>query len=889
LMAASEIVVEQQCHGYKGGHQLLGGSIKLARQDQDTVDRLSDISGALRPDESFSPYLTCYPLPRADYYVIGRTWQDLEARRAGCVLTRSFLLKTQDWMELRSVADLIHQFIPINRQDLRAETFVLRVTEVQAMPPASLSRTVELTEALFLEDRQPIVVFGASDADLIITRLLTALWPGMRRGFSACSFALGPRSASGQPFDLLFSPKDLRSRFAKWEGRRIDGSGERDAIVRHKWSLGTARRIFEDPTPALSKVDILGVLASDNVGDESKLRLTLLWNDLAEQLHESPTAILGMLDVLHSQVNSSCLSNKDLSPAVLDAVQRSEGMPAPKRLAFLIPLALKLTNMRVPISLAAELKRALTFTTAADISAATRLLVSVLPDGNLMTRLLFAGIGDGLARKSRRFLEEQVFSLIDDERLIFLIAVSRVFSKEFVGAMPGNTDKAWIERLSSAFKFPPNNISREAKRSIIKNLSDGQQLPLLRTCLHGAHFSDVLDTLKAIWNNSKLTIEVFDPIILEAVRGRHELLELRNFLLALPESSATTRLIVASLGSSVDDVDWILNEQRLSVVKRGTMLQIAFSQASDALLGTLARRRKVMESVIETFNSAQSVLPPAPPYVKALAWSDVNIDLVLSSAWPLLPSLEEKLRGNLLDTFIYKGLRFAKPSSNELIGQMMSDIAFDVNPDYLVANAVAPESTSVRIGDNLVLLNQAADRLRREVLRSIDKLSLRLIQNRPENISDAGIIAWADLIRDSGQVNPIGQLRAAGSALTFALRNQKKENASALVAESFPLVYRELKQGKEPPSVWSIFFPDWDRCKVMRKELIAAFVSSSWPALDLLRAALPTGDLDRIAGGLLKDDRGTRFLRVLTEHLGDLDSAERKRVERVLDHYQRGK
>ena len=85
-----EIQIEQQCHGYKGGHQLLGTSVKLAREDQEIIDRLSDVSGSLRPDEKFPPYLTSYPVPSGDYYVIAKTWQDLEARRAGCVLTRSF-------------------------------------------------------------------------------------------------------------------------------------------------------------------------------------------------------------------------------------------------------------------------------------------------------------------------------------------------------------------------------------------------------------------------------------------------------------------------------------------------------------------------------------------------------------------------------------------------------------------------------------------------------------------------------------------------------------------------------------------------------------------------------------------------------------------------------
>src|ERR1017187_4152239 len=123
-----EIRVEQMCHGYKGGHQLLGTSVKLAREDQDTIDRLSDISGALRPEERFAPYLTTYPVQSGEYYVVAKTWQDLEARRAGCVLTRSFLIRSNDWVTLADVQELTRQFRVIDRQDLELEPFTIEST-----------------------------------------------------------------------------------------------------------------------------------------------------------------------------------------------------------------------------------------------------------------------------------------------------------------------------------------------------------------------------------------------------------------------------------------------------------------------------------------------------------------------------------------------------------------------------------------------------------------------------------------------------------------------------------------------------------------------------------------------------------------------------------------
>ncbi|MFL6388859.1 MAG: hypothetical protein ACJ71U_15360 [Terriglobales bacterium] len=879
-MAVNRIQVEQQCHGYKGGHQLLATSVKLVREDQDTIDRLSDISGALRPDERFSPYLTAYPLPSGEYYVLAKTWQDLDARRAGCVLTRSFLIRLGDWIHFEDVQGLIQRLKPVDRHNVLVEPFDMDSDNNRNIPPVNLCRTTELVEALFLEERQPIVVFGTTESDLIITRLLTAFWPGIKRNFSTCSFALGPRTVAGRPFDLVFSPKELRSRFAKWEGRRIDGSGERDPVMRHKWSAATSRRIFEDPSPALSRIDALGILSRDRTGDESRLRLALLWNDLVEQLKESPTAILGMLDILQSQTEDLSKYSHEINVAVSEAIKRSSGMEASKTLEFLVPLCNKLADTPIPLGIVLKLRRSIAQTTAGDVSAAIRLIASSLPNGKFITRILFAGIGAGIAKVPAQFLDEQLFSKLTDEHLMLLLAVSKQFSMELVGEEPASLDSLWIDRLAEALNFPASQLTKRAKSNITENLINEMQLPLLEACMREAHLSEVLRVLKALWKKSKLAIPAFDSVLLAAVKGRSELLELRNVTLAMPATSGTVRLLLSSLNACIEDFEWTIHERRVGHAIRSKMIGVLFEQSSATVLATLARKQDLLEDLQRNFDA--SVYSAAIyPYLKTLAWSDLDIDVVLSVALPLLQQIRSHSRSEILSIFIYKALRYSQRSSNESICHLISDEQFVVNPDYLVANAVSPESTATRISDNLLILNRSHPRVRREVLRYIDNLSLRVSQHQPEKLTDDGINSWSELIRDAGEINPVGQMRAAGTALAFAL-TQLKKNVSPLVVVSFPLVYRELKQGKETPLLWAIFFQDWDRCKAVRKELIESFIKSSWPPLDLLKASLPTGDLDRILGRLLKDERGSKYLKRLTTYIGELAPAEREKVEEAI-------
>ena len=89
--------IHQQLHGYRNGHQLLETSVRLDEKDQDLIDYLSDISGPLRPSERFDTYISAYPLPSQKYYALARTEQDLNAPRAGCVITKTLLVPMDFW------------------------------------------------------------------------------------------------------------------------------------------------------------------------------------------------------------------------------------------------------------------------------------------------------------------------------------------------------------------------------------------------------------------------------------------------------------------------------------------------------------------------------------------------------------------------------------------------------------------------------------------------------------------------------------------------------------------------------------------------------------------------------------------------------------------------
>ncbi|MEZ6064152.1 MAG: hypothetical protein R3B90_00245 [Planctomycetaceae bacterium] len=89
--------MHQLVHGYKKGHSLLAGSCSLPKAALETVTELSDLSGPLPVGATIPSYLVAYPVPDSGFYALGRTWQDTDAPRSGCVITHTLLIPEDAW------------------------------------------------------------------------------------------------------------------------------------------------------------------------------------------------------------------------------------------------------------------------------------------------------------------------------------------------------------------------------------------------------------------------------------------------------------------------------------------------------------------------------------------------------------------------------------------------------------------------------------------------------------------------------------------------------------------------------------------------------------------------------------------------------------------------
>jgi hypothetical protein len=824
--------IEQQLHGYRGGHQLLATSATLIRADQDLIDRLSDLSGPLAPGQEFNPYLTTYPLPSGAFYVVARTWQDKAATRAGCVLTRSLLVPIAYWLDRPSLPFLLEVLGPVEKLN-RSVSALKIAAEDRPLPSVADARTAELVEALFLETRQPIVMFDVDAADSIIARLLTALWPGMRRQFAACGFALGPRSLEGRPFDFLCAPKSSRLRFFDWPGRKIDESANRSP--RHRWTGPAADQIFLSPTPNLSSFDALGVLQSDIQGDGGALRIALLWNELLEKSKTSPNAALGLLDILASQ-NASA-SARSLLSTLSEAVELSRREnTAFEHLRFLMTLLGKFSGRPMPLSLLRRIRTSADAVSRQDASQALEFLASADSLGRRLPRILCAGLADGIAAAMPADISVNAFSGLNPETRLMLISASEALDQRIVRSLLDSPSMAWANTIRLALEFPAAHLRLRAAGRLVPKLDHKDQLPVLQGILNGAAWPVIARVIEQLWRGCELKIAEFDDPILRAAVHAHAMQSLREEICDLSETAATDRLLTKTLELGEADLDWLLASETLGASRKIRVFSVLVSYSDDYGLGRVFANMRLKADALQLLSGggvAESV-----PVGRILVATSITSQEEFKIGLEVLDRVGESFLQRGLARLLLKSL-FAhsgwggRRSTSELVGKLCARL----EAMEIIAEATDQTFSSDQLNVNIGLLNDAPQSVRTSILERVDQLSERIIDFRKSIFDVNSTRAWAGLIADASGVSPQAQLRAAEVVLPFALK-MKYGPASPLIIATFPLVYAELARGHAAPSLFSFFFfSDWDRCDVLRRGLVDAFMHSEWPPADLLVAA----------------------------------------------------
>jgi hypothetical protein len=226
--------IAQTLHGYAQGHRLLAHGGDIRESEFNELERLSDLSGYLPADASFTAYHTGFPCGR--YFAFACTWPDHDAPRRGTVLTHTLLIPIECWIEHANPFgwSVLHRQ-PASADEREAYSAPLS-GEPSSLEPSALS-TAELRGLLALwfgQGERPVLWAGESPSLHVVRTLWSWLWVDLRRSFAFCTYALQVRTVQGRPFDLLMVPPtalgafhDLEASGAWWlEGRLRRGEPE---------------------------------------------------------------------------------------------------------------------------------------------------------------------------------------------------------------------------------------------------------------------------------------------------------------------------------------------------------------------------------------------------------------------------------------------------------------------------------------------------------------------------------------------------------------------------------------------------------------------------------------------------------------------------------------
>lgn len=834
-----------QIHKYRSGHQIVSSTIDLERHDQDTIDRLSDISGQIRPGEKFAPYFTCYPLPSEKYFVVARSWQDLKAPRTGCVVTKSLVIDIEEWKKSDYVTNYFYCLLRgIEGEGILSEPIIEReITE-----PVFASNVNELVEALFLEQRKPVVVFNSQETDKIAVRLYSILWPGIRSIFACCTFALSPRTVSSRPFDLLFSPGEIKARFSEWDGRRIEGSITTKP-ARHRWTNDLVYKIFRAPTATLFDTDTSSLFHLDVAGDDNGLRLSLLWNELLAKVQDesSPMAILGLLDIVNSQPIFADNLYNNLRPyiekAIVAAIYKLTPEDAWKFYISLLAKHEKKLLGRVKLD---ALRKSCAQLATKDYITAIKFIENLKPLNGKIPSVIFAGIGDGLAKVLSTY-EAYYFNWESMTKLLSIVAASSDFSAVLMGLQDGEHDDSFVLPLVNAIETADDRLSTRAISKLSTGVSTFTAPVLVSKMLEKSEQKLFRKILRYIDKNTSFSTRDFDEAILSATRRLDEF----DLLNQLALKNGTIDLLVKVVQEKPDILINTLLSKELSDQDKAIVLKDLIYVSYNSYNAVIANRQ-ASEIILNMMR--QSNVFSAPQFVRFLFAANLKIIDTLSLLVDIPISNIVNIEKGMLYSYLNRA--FNDTFKNEqLLSRFLSK--FDVfDKDQLLDVALYSVRDRQKCVENVLVLLNSGPAVDRALIENIDEVSDVIASIIGPRLNQIIADKWAYLLRRSPSSKK--QQTAAAVMLDFSFKNRSFD-PTTLLAIAFPIIYKTLANDKHKTLNFPFwFFPDWDKCKKMRVDLVHLYFNSNWSRLGLFIVAAYTGITHEVMD-ILMDMKGGRL------------------------------
>jgi hypothetical protein len=903
----AELKVEQLLHGYRSGHSQLAASIRLPPRDSELVTRLSDLSGSLSSGLKLDSYLTAYPLPSRTYFALARTWPDPEAPRAGCVLTHTILIPLDEWARIKHVRRFDKMFRNPRRdpnykydKPVDPSSQLSHATESASLTDLTGART--FVSRYFGKSVRPIVWFGIERPEDHLWSLLEHLWPNLRRMFASCTFSLQQRTLEDRPFDLLFAPSSVYSRFTKLSGEHII----EPLLERHRpeqsseeWCDYWAQAMFSNEVGYPAGEDELEVWAE--LSDEpSAIRKLSLVHELRLRSSQSPTAGVGAIDVVESLARNPETALPLKREVLSDAINAAINSPSTEDAITTLGL--------IDDRLGREAFRPVSEKFRAQVSAAARRLTMLEPDIAIAasgTRLndpvrdgdrsaFVNGVFSGLISLAETDPDQLTILKDHPELTNNLFEVMPSFAPVFLrvgGNEASRTVADWLLKSSD------HESIRTTRRAIISTISKSSQEHLLYALLRDLPKPDIRETLGTLYERTNgFQGQAIRNVVADRLSSVNPQ-EVRAWASKINDwTDGLAQVVSTTYPQTKYGLELLLDSQEFSGEQKA---EILVPMLRDQLSGGASYWLKDLVAtdirIIETLISWPQNSSKAREATLSKLLSEVsNIPIAQSSELlKAVMSFEERpVFDQLFDCAIRSAIRMYigdsqnRPYLQSLMELHSAEKWFQRVPNSELAPLIYQEShqkpqSAARGWQWLASAPSIVYRRKPTLLLDLcDALLACVRQFMPGTVPSCMVHI---LKRSRSEDDDIGvHQELSGKLLKFSLDNTRFP-LSSVVAEAFSDVYALMVQTSRRPSLFLSFLStyEWDKGKELRATLVDTFWGSDWPPGDLAIAASRADILPKVFKRLHRRSSGDAYL---TKMLRDLENRGDVHAENVATH-----
>ena len=855
----SGATVHQALHGYRRGHELLAGSVRLPSSASDLVTRLSDLSGSIVSGWDFTSYVTGYPVVSAPYFAIARTWEDKQAARAGCVLTHTLLVPIDSWKSSSEPRAFSRLFA--DESDLRDEERFKKPLHIEASSAASPrsiptpgGSAVDFVRKFFGEGLRPLIWIDCPEPEEAAWAVTRVLWPALREQFAWCTASLQPRAIDTKPLDLQFVPADAYSRFHKFQ-RENFVEGEKSGPPAEPWCAPCAQWVFSggQSGPVDAEIRAFGPCLRD---DPTLMRHLFLAKDLSDRVNSSPTAGAGLLDVTESLAPKPDEAVEYKSKVARKAVDAATAASPDEALKCLFLVGERLTNepfRAVADDLGKELTASVDRLSSRHPREALLMPERVVSRADVATTPYFRGVVRGLTRCAKENPSELVCLQDFNKTAPHLITAAPQIAGGFLrglhaaGESRGGQEAlvGWIAGLSAS------ETRRALRQEVLPEVRNDQDAIVVDLLCRDLPSEEVGETLSALVKGTDgFAPEKLLTTLQEVVAGPHPE-EVRAW--ANPKrkwSPGVTSVVSATFPPDASGLNQVVGFGPGTGERRADLLT--------AFLGTCTSPRVPGWLKDVAAHSADWLIPllslgsEMPPKTSGLldrlvpelrqlplaAHTALRSSLGALSSFGFWPALVDLTLRDAVTGFV-EG-RLSEPDCRGWFSEgWASDWAGSVSRGDLAGALIHPVHDLDRRERAFRWLAFAPPSLYERHATLVSGLFWELVSERRHGWNPAMGSAWAEAIHRVQHSTPgSSTLRMCADVVQFGF-DHSTDTVGAAVAAAFYPVYRAVCDTNWTPHEVSNLFGwfDWDKAKELRKGLVRSFLCSNWSPGDLALAA----------------------------------------------------